>query len=254
MTSVNIVSFNIRYKSDKNGHSIPERAPRIEAVTSAFGADVIGFQEFTPAWEDEILSRYGEKYGTFYKYRDEVSDIEASPVLWRLDRFELVGTEHFWLSDTPDVKSRGWDTECTCYRMCVIVRLRERGTGAELAFANTHFGFGTDCHEKSARLILERTEKYKHTPLILVGDFNMTPDEDAYPLLTSHFTDANAATVCDRGTTYHGYAPERVRDEHIDYIFVSEGITPAAFGIVRDTFDGGKFPSDHYALTAKASF
>lgn len=245
--TLNAVSFNIRYKSDKNGHSIAERAPRIESITDAFGADIIGFQEYTPAWEAEIASRYGGEYGIFVKYRDDETDEEASPILWRLDRFELVGTEHFWLSDTPEVKSRGWDRESTCYRMCVCAVLRERKTGVEFAFLNTHFGFGTDCRQKSAQLLTERAEKYKSMPVIIVGDFNMTPDEPAYAVMTSHFTDVNAVTARETRGTYHGYDPNRVRGEHIDYVFVSEAVTPVSYRIADETFDG-KFPSDHYGI------
>lgn len=245
--TINAISFNIRYKSDRDGHSIAERAPRIEAITDAFGADVIGFQEYTPAWEAEIASRYGGEYGIFNKYRDEETDVEGSPILWRRDRFELVETEHFWLSDTPEERSRGWDTECTCYRMCVCAVLRERETGTEFAFMNTHFGFGTDCHEKSARLVCERAKKYKNMPVVIVGDFNMTPDEPAYAVMTENFTDANAVTARETRSTYHGYAPELVRDQHIDYVFVGEGVAPVSYRIADETFDG-KFPSDHYGI------
>lgn len=248
---INVVSFNIRYKSDKNGHSIVERAPRIEKIVREADADVIGFQEYTPAWEREVASRYGNDYAMFCKYRDDEEDVEASPILWRKSRFELVESEYFWLSDAPEIKSRGWDTDCTCYRMCVVVVLRERATGEKLVFANTHFGFGADCHEKSARLIVERLGKYNDMPVVLTGDFNMTSDEPAYAVLASYFTDVNSVTLHDTGTTFHGYEPDRVHDQHIDYIFVGDGVRPCRFDIVRDRFDGGKFPSDHYALAAK---
>lgn len=248
---INVVSFNIRYKSDKNGHSIAERAPRIEKIVRDADADVIGFQEYTPAWEREVESRFGKDYGIFCRYRDDAEDVEASPILWRKSRFELVETTSFWLSDTPEVKSRGWDTDCTCYRMCVCAVLRERGTGEKLVLANTHFGFGVSCHEKSARLIADRLAEYKGLPVVLTGDFNMTSDEPAYAVLSSRFTDVNAVTIRDSETTFHGYDPEHVRDQHIDYIFVGGGVRPCRFEIVRDRFDGGKFPSDHYALSAE---
>ncbi len=245
--TVKAVSFNIRYKSDADGHSVSERAPRIEAVTGDFGADIIGFQEYTPAWEGEIRSRYGDVYEMLVKYRDDSEDIEASPILWRKDRFQLLETEHFWLSDTPEVKSRGWDTDCTCYRMCVAAVLRERQTGAEFAVMNTHFGLSHACHGKSAELILSRAAKYADLPLILLGDFNTEPSEAAYIRLAEAFTDVNAVTVNDTGETYHGYGRER---ERIDYIFVNGHVTPVSFFVDRRKF-GEKYASDHYALCAE---
>ena len=56
-----IISFNIRCCDDADGHSIPERAPRLKKVTSMYDADIIGFQEFTPPWEKFIKEYYGEE-------------------------------------------------------------------------------------------------------------------------------------------------------------------------------------------------
>ena len=44
---LNVISFNIRYCDDKDGHSISERAPRLAKVCLPLDADVIGFQEYT---------------------------------------------------------------------------------------------------------------------------------------------------------------------------------------------------------------
>ncbi len=245
-----IVTFNIRYKSDSQGHSIPERAPRIEETVRLLGADLICLQEYTPAWEAEISARFGGEYDIFVKYRDETEDIEASPVLWHRERFELVGAEYFWLSDTPEVKSRGWDTACSCYRMCVCVTLRDRKAGKTIAVMNTHLGLGSSCHEKSVRLILSRAEKYANMPLLIAGDFNFSPESSAYGIMTARFADANAFTARDIGATDHGYGRER---EHIDYIFFGNGSFPTRFFVDRRSF-GGKYASDHYALFAELEY
>ena len=55
---ITAVSFNIRCCDDANGHSIPERAPRLDALVTPLQPDVIGFQEYTVPWEKQI-----EKYG-----------------------------------------------------------------------------------------------------------------------------------------------------------------------------------------------
>ena len=63
----------------------------------------------------------------FCKYRSETSDdIEASPILWKRDKFDVINKGYFWLSDTPDTESKGWDEIYDCFRMCVYVILREK--------------------------------------------------------------------------------------------------------------------------------
>ena len=80
---LNIISFNIRSCSDPDGNSIKERAPRLIEVTSKYDADIIGFQEYKPEWEEFIEKYYGEEYDMFNKYRSQVIDVESSPILWK---------------------------------------------------------------------------------------------------------------------------------------------------------------------------
>ncbi len=240
---ISLVSFNIRCKSDRDGHSVAERAPRIEKVVRDADADLICLQEYTPPWEGEIADRFCD-YDSFVKYRDERDDVEASPILWRRERFELVKSEYFWLSDTPEVKSRGWDTDCDCCRMCVAVTLRERKTGEKLAVMNTHFGLALACHLKSAELVMSRAERYAHLPLVIAGDFNTLPSETAYAALADRYADVSSA---DKGGTFNDYGR---KNERIDYIFANSRVRANDFYIDRRTFDG-KYASDHYALCAK---
>ena len=98
---LDIISFNIRCCDDKNGNSIEERAPRLNKIISQYEPDLIGLQEYRPGWEEHIDKYFCDKYEIFAKYRAE-SEKEASPMLWRKDKFECIKTGYFWLSDTPD--------------------------------------------------------------------------------------------------------------------------------------------------------
>ena len=78
---IKVISFNIRCVDDKNGNSIHERAPRLSTVTAPYDADVIGFQEYTPAWEHFINEYFCDKYEFFNKYRTDTGWIESAPIL-----------------------------------------------------------------------------------------------------------------------------------------------------------------------------
>ncbi len=244
---LNVISFNIRSCDDENQNSIAERAPRLSAITSKYNADIIGFQEYRSAWEPYITEFYGDKYDMFLKYRNETVDIEASPILWRKDKFECVKTGYFWLSDTPEIESRGWDEVYNCYRMCVYVILKHKQSGNCFVAMNTHFGFGDNGQIASAKLIYDYSKKISDLKTFIVGDFNMMPDSLGYEEMTKNFLDVNALTSNDLTPTYHNYHPEKALNEHIDYCFIDKNITPINQKIIKDTVDG-KFPSDHYGI------
>lgn len=242
-----IISFNIRCCDDKGGNSIEERAPRLNEVITPLNADLIGLQEYRPAWESHIAKYFGEKYEIFNKYRCETTDIESSPILWRKGKFECVKTGYFWLSDTPEVESRGWDEIYNCYRMCVYAILKDKVTGKFFNFMNTHFGFGDKGQMASADLIFDYSKRICDYPTVIVGDFNMRPDSAGYKRMSEYFVDVNAVTAKDMRTTFHGYKPLEHPDSHIDYCFVDRKVEPVSQSII-DTLVDGKYPSDHYGL------
>ena len=241
-----VVSFNIRCTDDVNGHSIAERAPRLHAAIAPIDPDVIGLQEYRPKWEEHIEKYFGGAYEIFNKYRS-VESPESAPILWKKDKFTCVDKGYFWLSDTPEVESRGWDERYNCHRICEWVILECKENGRRFTFMNTHYGFGDAGQIKSGELIYQRSKAISDLPTFLTGDFNLRPASPGYQVLTKHFTDVNAATRNDLSSTFHGYHPEEHPDSHIDFCFVNEKVTPVDQKIIKSTFDS-KYPSDHYGL------
>lgn len=240
-----VISFNIRCCDDPDGYSIAERAPRLEKVIHDVNPDLIGMQEMRPEWEPYLSEAFSDEYDMFNRYRAE-EELESAPIFWKKDRFEVLKTGYFWLSDTPEVESRGWDELYNCWRMCEYVILREKESGQEFTFMNTHFGFGDRGQCGSARLIYEYSRKISELPTFVTGDFNMRNIDKGYAEMTKHFTDVNAVTARETVTTYHGYTPEKI-DERIDYCFTDARVTPVSCRTMTETVDG-KYPSDHFGL------
>lgn len=244
-----VISFNIRCCDDKNGNSVAERAPRLNAVIRPYDADLIGFQEYTPLWEEHIEKYFGDRYEIFNKYRTDTGHIESAPMLWKKDKFECINKGCFWLSNTPEVMSGGWDTY-NHNRTCEYAVLRDKESGKKVAFMNTHLGFGEENQIKSVNLIFEYAKKTENLPTFITGDFNMTPNSAPYSVMTKKFTDINEVTVKDRRNTYHGYDISAQRNEHIDYCFINDKVRPITFKIIDELVDG-KFPTDHFGIYAE---
>lgn len=244
---LNVISFNIRHCNDKDGNSVAERAPRLYEIISRYSPDVIGFQELRPHWEPYLQRYFSKDYDMFCKYRSVTDEPEAAPILWRKDKFECINNGYFWLSDTPETESRGWDEVYNCYRMCEYVILRERESGKEFTFMNTHYGFGDNGQIKSSDLIYDYSKKISDLPTFITGDFNMTPESLGYAQMVKHFTDVNAATVNDTRDTFHNYQPEISTNQHIDFCFVNSKVKPISQKIIDDSVNG-KYPSDHFGI------
>lgn len=240
-----VVSFNLRCANDPNGNSIDERAPRLKTVLEKYDADLYGFQEVTPCWLEHLTADYGADYEIFNQYRAEHS-LESTPILWRRSRFSCLDRGYFWLSDTPDIESKGWDS-WGCYRICMWVKLFDRQEGNTFLFFNTHYGFSDPCQVASGNLILERMRAMDADATILTGDFNMRQDAPGYQVLAEKLTDVNMATAKDLRTTFHGYKPEE-QDSLIDFCFVTPETVKCIAGKRMDDTVNGMFPSDHFGV------
>lgn len=245
---IDIVTFNLRYNDDVGNNSVAERAPRIRRVVDAYSPDLMGFQEATPRWMGLLQPGYQERYDCFTKCRDQEAR-EAAPIFWKKDRFRCLDRGYFWLSDTPDVCSMGYD-QWGCYRICTWVTLEDLGSGEKFSYFNTHFGFGDWEQTRSVELVLDRIAKIAPGKAILTGDLNMSMDSAPYKLLSRTMTDVNMATVRDLRPTYHNYEPDRNDPEsRIDYCFVS-GFRPVDSKRM-DALVDGNFPSDHYGVFSR---
>ena len=245
--NLKVISFNIRCCDDDNGNSVKERAPRLSAVVNSYDADVIGFQEYTPLWEEYVDKYFCNNYELFNVYRDNIGWLESAPILWKKDKFNCLNKGCFWLSDTPEVMSNGWDL-LGYNRICLYAVLQDKTSGKTFTVMNTHFGFGDECHIKSIQLIKKYAQTISNNPTSITGDFNMQPTSLGYKEITkSYFNDVNALTVNDKSDTFHGYKLPNKVGEHIDYCFINNKIKPINYKIITDAVNG-QYPSDHYGV------
>ena len=258
-----VMNFNICCGDDPGGNTVIERAPRVAAILEKYTPDIIGLQEYTPVWEPLIRNMTGGQYEIFNKYRAETS-LESTPILWKRNRFECIKRGFFWLSDTPNTESKGWDELFDCFRICEYAVLREIQSGICFAHMNTHFGFGDRGQVASAKLIYQKSKTVSDFPTFITGDFNMSVGTESYKEMTEHFTDVNSATACNYEATFHNYGVNNEELQsifpdlkakgqsvlHIDHCFVSNGITPINQYVIKD-MPGGGYPSDHYALISE---
>ena len=250
---IRIASYNLRAWNDGENNMIGDRAPRLQAVLYERDPDLMGFQEVRPVWMKFLVHFFGSEYDFEQMYRDSSGlNSESTPIFWRRSRFERVDGGSFWLSETPNVESIGWNGGY--YRVCTWVRLREKATGKEFLYYNTHYD-GPHAHVGSNRLVLSRMREqggFSQYQVVYTGDFNMTPDSEGYrdPLQSGELRDMNVALENSPEVTTDGYNAGDGRI--IDFCFGSSRVVPTKYRVLNQKILGG-YVSDHRGLYLELS-
>jgi len=256
--SLNIMTFNIRYDNPDDGpNAWPNRKQLVASTIHFHKADIVGLQEVL-AHQLEDLSEMLPLYQWIGVGRDDGKAAgEFSPVLYRPDRLILKESGTFWLSETPNRVSRGWDAACN--RIVTWGRFQLRFPtdvpNQELYVFNTHFDHRGEIARKESALLVRKKvlEISGEKPFILTGDFNAVPDSEPVRLLLelSEIRDSRLAyRVTSHGPTYTftGFDPvPKTEGEPIDYIFISPRFQVIRHATIPDHFNG-RLPSDHYPV------
>lgn len=248
-----IGSYNIRLYTPKDtGNLWESRAPVVAALIRFHDFDVFGTQEgFKHQLED--LRTALPAYSYYGAGRDEGKEKgEHSAVFFKKDRFRLQKKGDFWLSETPDKPSKGWDATC-CNRICTWVLLHDNKTKKKFYVFNVHYDHqGVVARKESSKLILERIKKIAgKDPVILTGDFNGDHNSEWYQALANsnilkdtyrqvQHPYANNSSFNDWGRANH-------RKEIIDHVFTTDHFAVQKWGLLTDTYHG-KYPSDHFPV------
>ncbi|HLA13347.1 MAG TPA: endonuclease/exonuclease/phosphatase family protein [Pyrinomonadaceae bacterium] len=260
-----VMTFNIRYDEPRdNENAWPNRKELVANTIRFHQADLVGVQEALKRQLTD-LERLLPQYDWVGVGRDDGIDKgEFSAILYRKNRFVLLETSTFWLSETPEVPgSKGWDSAYP--RVVTWARFRDRTTGKIFFHFNTHFDHsGVRSREESARLLRREIDKVAGArPVVVTGDFNFKESSDGYQILTGKRvedgTDPETALRDARYLSRHGHhGPTSTFNEFkalvtemkIDFVLAKGGVDVLQHGVILDTCEG-RFSSDHLPVLAE---
>ncbi len=256
----NVMSYNIRYDNPgDSAHAWPYRKAAVANLVQYHEADLLSLQEALEHQVTYLDSALSDMDWVGVGRDDGKSQGEFSPVFYRRDKFELIDWGTFWLSETPDEISVGWDAALP--RIATWTKLLYKANGDTMYYVNTHFDHrGEQARKESAKLIKKRvTAIAGGKPLIVTGDFNAPPDSGPYQAMVTGDELEDAYEVSElphHGPTssFSGFVvTEPLQDNRrIDYVFVSPGIKVIKHAILTDSRDNA-YPSDHLPVVAEIS-
>lgn len=253
------MTFNIRLDVASDGpNAWPHRKAMVAEVIRHEAPDLIGMQEVLLHQKRDLEVALPHYAFAGVARDDGVEAGEFSPVGWRRDRFEMLEAGTFWLSPTPHVPGKAWDAAYP--RIASWVFLRDKVSGRQLRVLNTHFDHvGTAARLNAARMIADWVAK-DDTPVIVMGDFNVSAGSEPYKVLAttrqSGLADARSITRTPPygpPGTFTGFDIAAAPDRPIDHIFVTEDFAVDGFAVLTQHW-GGRLPSDHYPVVAKMEF
>jgi endonuclease/exonuclease/phosphatase family metal-dependent hydrolase len=230
--NIKVMTFNIRYGTAADGPN------QVEQIHNALK----GYALVTAGRDD------GKMAG------------EHCSILYRTERFKLADSGTFWFSNSPWVSgSKHWGNQIP--RICTWARLVERDTDRALFVYNLHLDHQSQTSrfksaELLARVVSQREPK---DPVIVMGDFNMGLDNPAmlylrrlgYPNAPVELLDSWRLLYPDKPEirTFHGFegGTEGIK---IDHILIERTTKVLDAQIDRWSDEQGRYPSDHYPVTA----
>lgn len=223
-----------------------KRIHAIESLIDIYQPDVVGAQEVTFGmlkYMEPIL----RDYAICGAHRKSLMNNEATPILYRKDRFIFVKGRTMWLSDTPDVEGSKYSLS-QFPRIVTVVTLKDRNSGELVTFANTHLDVNLASIRNRQSDALCRILENETTPVCLTGDFNSTQANQSIQNIVEHgYHDCSKKEF---GSTLRGaIGSRRFAFLPIDHIFVNRLFEPLRIQKLTDT-PGGIWPSDHYPLLA----
>lgn len=274
--SLRVMSFNLRYDN-----ITAERAAAVIAEIKNYNPDVFGVQEDTAQWSAKLEEVFPEYTPVRYTYDSDTGSEEYETLYFRTADFKSVESGTKWFSETPDVRSSlSGANKVRKMNYAVLTRTSDSKT---FCFANTHLdNAGEDStkweslatvRKQQAEILIaqlkEISQAHGNIPVIVVGDFNTTPDglpeqydDGVYGTVTAEvFADsrvaASSATNRNHATYNSAYGTTNAPSADstiLDYCFVSKDTVTVQNYCVDIGMYHNMYPSDHFPIIVDLQF
>ena len=252
--TLKVMSYNIRLGSANDGtNSWALRYPATAEMIEDQMPDIFGVQEALASQIRFIEDNFVDYKSVGVGREDGKKDGEHMSIFWNKKTVSLLKWGTFWLSETPEKPSMGWDAACK--RTATWALMKCKKTGKKFYYVNTHLDHkGVEAQKNGLKLIVDRIDDINPEgyPMILTGDFNITPDNPNLVELDSKMQSVRkVAEKTDNHDTFNGWGKGK---GVIDYIYASGFSAYPEYQTVTKRYADRKFVSDHYPICAVLVF
>ena len=256
--TLRIATYNVRIKttSDTEGRAWKNRKKQVAKVINTHAFDVFGVQEIINNSQESDLKNLLPSFNHISKGRndDEGKTGERLAIFFNKKRFTEQENGFFFLSETPEKASKGWDADLN--RICIWIKLYDKITNKSFYFFNVHFDhIGVTARTESAKLVVAKIKAIAGTKTAFcVGDFNASPAEPkVYSAMTSYMADSRATSETSPSGpvgTFNGWDVASAtfsENVKIDYIYTNK-VQTFSYAVLNDKYVTTNYPSDHFPV------
>lgn len=253
--SLKVMTYNIRLDIDSDGeNSWTNRKDYFCGQVQFYEPDIFGIQEARPNQVIDINNKLSQ-YNNIGIGREGIGKGESSNIYYKKDRFTVKDEKTFWLSETPNEISKGWDAAYN--RVCTYGLFKDKTTKTFFWVFNTHLDhMGEEARTKGIALILSKIKEVntKNYPVIFMGDFNSEPETERIINLKKEMNDSREISEqkpFGPSGSFNNFIHNEPVTKLIDYIFLSKNnVKVLKYAILSDSKDL-KYPSDHLPIFAE---
>ena len=257
---ITVMSYNIRMGQAKDGSNswqyrypasammLSDQAPDVMGVQEAFDYQVKYLKEFVPGYKCIGVGR-----------EDGKSKGEHMSIFYNKKKIALLKWGTYWLSDTPDTPSQGWDA--ACIRTATWALMKDKSSGKKFFMVNTHLDHvGREARAKGLSLIMDRIAAMNQDglPLVVTGDFNMKLADPSMAPIRERMTNArDSAVITDDKASFNGWGKSlegKSGKDAIDFIWYTGFSSCTQFETVTKPYMERTFISDHFPVKANLVF
>lgn len=255
-----VSSYNIRYaaKADiETGNGWEVRKQHVANLITTHNFDIVGTQEGNDAQLADLKAHLPAYNFVGHPYGGANNKTHNCAIFYKKERYTMLDQGVFWLSETPDLPSIGWDADDQ--RICYWAKFKELETSLEFYFFTTHFywRYQTARLNSGPVLVAKMKEIAGDAPTISTGDYNSLPSSSQIRAILVKLQDAYHVTetlpVGPVGTNLGGGVFWGEPTGRIDYIFVSNHFKVKNYAVLTDSYNNGRYPSDHLPVSAELS-
>lgn len=247
-----IMTYNIRFDNPNDNENWWEhRKHDIVDLLQSYQPDIFGIQEGVHK-QVQFLDSILVEYNFIGVGRDDgKTKGEFTALFFDIRKFNLLNGDTFWLSETPDSVSVGWDGSME--RICTYGRFLNLKTKDTLVVFNAHFDhIGEQARKESAKLILHKIKelRFEKSKVAVLGDFNSIPSSDPIEIFKSELHDALEVSQQEPGGptgTFNSFQLDHNLNARIDYVMM-KNLNVLSYKAIDDKRENGLWPSDHLPI------
>ena len=237
-------SYNIRYVNNKDSLKGNVWSKRCQVICDQLNfeqPDIFGTQECYIQQIHDLEARLDGYQHIGVAREDGKEAGEHSAIFYKKDKLKLLRNGDFWLSETPDKPSIGWDAACT--RICSWGEFKDKKTRLKFFFFSLHMDhIGIVARREAAKLVVRKIREIagEKSPVVLTGDFNVDQTNEIYQI----FTQSGILKDCYECTrlrfaengTFNGFDSDLKSESRIDHIFVSPRFKVDRYGVLTNVY------------------